>query len=168
MPPRNGNVNNLPPNDMRALKSTIAVAFLVAMMSHAAHAQSIFTRPTDAIKFRQGVFQVMGMHSQRIGSMVKNERPFDKTAAENDAFIIELMAKELDAAFPPGSDAPPSKAKSDIWQDPAQFKKKLDEVKISSQKLSTAAKSGDIQILRTAFSATAQSCKSCHEDFRNR
>jgi cytochrome c556 len=150
---------------MRALKSTIAVAFLATMMSHAAHAQSIFTRPTDAIKFRQGVFQVMGMHSQR---MVKNERPFDKTAAENDAFIIELMAKELDAAFPPGSDAPPSKAKSDIWQDPAQFKKKLDDLKISSQKLSAAAKSGDIQILRAAFSTTAQSCKSCHEDFRNR
>jgi cytochrome c556 len=153
---------------MYALKSTITLAFLVATMSYAAHAQSIFARPTDAIKYRQGVFQVMGMHSQRIGSMVKNERPFDKTMAENDAFIIEVMAKELDAAFPPGSDAPPSKAKSDIWQDPAQFKKKLDDLKISSQKLSAAAKSGDIQILRAAFSTTAQSCKSCHEDFRNR
>jgi cytochrome c556 len=153
---------------MYALKSTITLAFLVATMSYAAHAQSIFARPTDAIKYRQGIFQVMGMHSQRIGSMVKNERPFDKAIAENDALIIEMMAKELDAAFPPGSDSQPSKAKSDIWQDPTQFKKKLDDLKTSSQKLSAAAKSGDIQILRAAFSTTAQSCKSCHEDFRNR
>jgi len=153
---------------MCSLKSTITLAFLVATMSYAAHAQSIFARPTDAIKYRQGVFQVMGMHSQRIGSMVKNERPFDKAIAENDALIIEMMAKELDAAFPPGSDSQPSKAKSDIWQDPTQFKKKLDDLKTSSQKLSAAAKSGDIQILRAAFSTTAQSCKSCHEDFRNR
>ena len=100
--------------------------------------------------------------------MIKNERPFDKATAENDAFIIEMMTKELESAFPQGSDTAPTKAKPDIWQDPIQFKKKMDDLKISSQKLSAASKSGDIQIIRTAFSATAQSCKSCHEDFRNR
>ena len=146
--------------------------FIIALLSilttgQSANAQTIFTRPADAIKYRQGLFQVMGMHSQRIGSMVKNERPFDKAIAENDAAIIDMMARQLDAAFPPGSEGP-SKAKPEVWQDPVQFKKKLDELKISSQKLSAASKSGDIQVLRAAFSATAQSCKSCHEDFRNR
>jgi cytochrome c556 len=153
---------------MRTLNPITALLLLAIAMGQPAHAQSMFTRPTDAIKYRQGLFQVMGIHSQRIGSMVKNDRPFDKAMAENDAAVIDMMAKQLDGAFPPGSDTAPSKGKTDIWQDPTGFKKKLDELKISAQKLSAASKSGDMQALRAAFGATAQSCKSCHEDFRNR
>lgn len=146
----------------------IPITLLMCLASHGACAQSMFTRSADAIKYRQGLFQVMSAHSQRIGGMVKNERPYEKTTAENDAAIIETMARQLDTAFPVGSEASPSKGKPDIWQDPVQFKKKLEDFKATSQKLSAAAKSSDIQLLKAAFSATAQSCKSCHEDFRNR
>jgi cytochrome c556 len=146
----------------------IAALILAFTAGHPVCAQSMFARPADAIKYRQGLFQVMGAHSQHIGSMLKNERPYDKAMAENDAALIDMMARQLETAFPPGSDMAPSKGKPDIWQDPANFKKKLDELKLTSQKLSAASKSGDIQLLRAAFSATAQSCKSCHEDFRNR
>lgn len=150
------------------MKSHIYILLLTALMSPSAFSQSAFTRPTDAIKYRQGLFQVMSLHSQRIGSMVKNERPFDKAVAENDATIIALMANQIEAAFPVGSENPPSKSKPEVWEDAPQFKKKLEELKISSQKLLTAAKSGDINIVRGAFSTTAQNCKSCHESFRNR
>jgi cytochrome c556 len=151
---------------MRPLVSAaISLAFIA---SQPAGAQSMFTRPADAIKYRQGLFQVMGLHSQRIGSMLKNEHPFDKATAENDAAIIDMMARQLDAAFPPGSDTALSKGRPEIWQDPVQFKNKLDNFKLTTPRLLAAAKSGDIQSLRAAFSASSQSCKSCHEDFRNR
>jgi len=36
------------------------------------------------------------------------------------------------------------------------------------QKLSAAARSGDMAQVRAAFGAVGQSCKACHTDFRNR
>lgn len=143
--------------------------FLMAILaSQSGYTQTAFSRPADAIKYRQAAFQVMGFHSQRIGSMIKGERPFDKAVSTQDAAIIEMMAMQMDAAFPAGTDTPPSKAKPEVWQDAAQFRQKMDELKSSTRKLSEATRSGDLNHIRAAFNQTAQSCKSCHEGFRNR
>lgn len=143
--------------------------FLMAILaSQGSLAQAAFSRPADAIKYRQAAFQVMSFHSQRIGSMAKGERPFDKATSNQDAAIIEMMATQLETAFPPGSDAAPSKAKPEVWQDAAPFRQKMNELKSSTRKLSEATRSGDLNNIRAAFNQTAQSCKSCHEGFRNR
>ena len=153
------------------MPNSIISVMIFAVMGGAAQmaqAQAAFAKPADAIKYRQGVFQVMGFHSQRLGSMVKNERPYDKSIAQNDASLIEMMSRQLDAVFPAGSDMVPSKARHDVWQNEADFKQKLEEFKAAAQKLNTAARSGDVNLLKAAFSATAQSCKACHEDYRLR
>lgn len=147
----------------RTLILTISVLF-----SQNGTAQSIFTRPADAIKYRQSAFHVMGFHSQRIGSMAKGEHPFDKSIAIQDAAIIDMLAAQLESAFPAGTDIPPSKAKLEVWQDAASFKQKMDDLKSSARKLTEATRSGDLGSIRSAFNQTAQSCKSCHEGFRNR
>ena len=35
-------------------------------------------------------------------------------------------------------------------------------------KLSAAAKDGDLAAIKTAFCATGQSCKACHDSFRSK
>jgi len=143
--------------------------FLLAILaSQGSLAQTAFSRPADAIKYRQAAFQVMSFHRQRIGSMAKDGRPFYKVVPKQAAAIMEMMAAQMEAAFPPGSDAAPSKAKPEVWQDAAQFKQKMDDLKSSTRKLSEATRSGDLNNIRAAFNQTAQSCKSCHEGFRNR
>lgn len=146
----------------------ISILILSTLVSPYCVAQSTFSRPADAIKYRQAAFQIMSFHSQRIGSMAKGERPFDKNTANQDAAILELLANQMDSAFPPGTDSPPSRAKPEVWQEAAQFRQKMEDLKSSTRKLSEAAKSGDANNIRGAFNQTAQSCKSCHEGFRNR
>lgn len=146
----------------------ICILLMSILASQSSVAQTAFTRPADAVKYRQAAFQVMSFHSQRIGSMLKGERPFDKSISAQDAAIIDMMAMQMNVAFPPGSDTAPSKAKPEVWQDAPQFRQKLDELKASTRKLSEATKSGDLNLVRAAFNQTAQSCKSCHEGFRNR
>lgn len=146
---------------------SVAVAALGAMPL-LAPAQTLFNKPSAAIAYRQGAFQVMGAHAQRLGGMAKGEKPFDKAQAENDALVIEILARQLDTAFPPGSDASPSKGKPDIWQDATGFKQKMEDLKAASGKLSSAARSGDINLFKAAYNSTAQTCKACHDGFRNR
>jgi cytochrome c556 len=146
----------------------VATAFVISTLTQGAQAQSAFAKPAQAVAYRQGAFQVIGSHAHRLGGMAKGDRPFDKVMAENDAAVIDLLARQLDGAFPPGSDIPPSKGKPEIWQDVTGFKQKMEDLKMSAGKLSIAARSGDINLLKAAYNSTAQTCKACHDGFRNR
>jgi len=131
-------------------------------------AQAQFTRLSDAVKYRQAVFQVLGTHTQRAGAVAKGDVPFDKPSAEANAAIIELLSRQLAHAFPPGSDMPPGKAKPEVWQDAAQFKAQLEQFQSAASKLSIAARASDASAFKTAFNALAQTCKACHDSYRNR
>ena len=72
------------------------------------------------------------------------------------------------SGFPPGSDTAHSKAKPEVWQEQDKFKAAAEKLEGAAIKLSAAAKSGDLAAIKTAFGATAHSCKSCHDSFRNK
>lgn len=146
--------------------SSLLMTVLLLALPWSAQAQ--FLRLSDAVKYRQAGFQVLGTHVQRAGAMAKGEVPFDKPAAEANAALIEMLSRQLANAFPPGSDMAPSKAKPEVWQEIAKFKTHSDQWQGAAAKLSGAARSGDANAFKTAFNALAQTCKSCHDSYRNR
>jgi len=145
----------------------IATVTLASLAALPLAAQAQFAKPEDAVKYRQSALALMGAHMGRVGAMVKGQRPFDKAALEHDVAIIEMMSKLPWDAFPPGS-TQNSKAKPEVWSEPARFKAAAEKMQGEVQKLSAAARSGDMAQVRTAFGAVGQSCKACHTDFRNR
>lgn len=145
-----------------------ASLLMTALLALPWSAQAQFVRLNDAVKYRQAAFQVLSTHVQRAGAMAKGEIPFDKPAAETNAALIEMLSRQLATAFPPGSDMAPSKAKPEVWQEVAQFKTHGDQWQGAAAKLSSAARSGDANAFKTAFNALAQTCKSCHDSYRNR
>ena len=73
------------------------------------------------------------------------------------------------AAFGPGTDkGGNTKAKPAIWTENAKFKEGSDKLIVETDKLVTASKTGNLDALKTAFLATADTCKSCHDSFRNK
>ncbi len=150
---------------MKAFALIAVAATLVAM---AAPASAQFAKPEDAIKYRQSALFVMGQHFGRIGAMVNGRVPFDAKAAADNAEIVAEMAKLPWAAFAAGTDkgAIPTRAKPEIWTDSAKFKDSSDKLVAESAKLAAAAKTGNLDSLKTAFTATAGSCKACHDAFR--
>ena len=150
---------------MKALACTVLTATLVVL---AGPASAQFAKPEDAIKYRQGALTVMGAHFGRIGAMANGRVPFDAKVAADNADIVASMAKLPWAAFGPGTDkAPiPTRAKAEIWTDQAKFKESSDQLVAESTKLAAAAKTGNLDALKTAFTATAGTCKSCHDAFR--
>ncbi|MFZ2386451.1 MAG: cytochrome c, partial [Polaromonas sp.] len=58
--------------------------------------------------------------------------------------------------------------KPEIWTEQAKFKEGGDKLILESGKLAAATKTGNLDALKTAFAATAETCKSCHDGFRNK
>ena len=151
---------------MKTLASLAAAAVLIAL---SAPASAQFAKPEDAIHYRQGALTVMGTHFGRLGEMVKGKVPFDAKAAQDNAAIVAEMAKLPWAAFGPGTDkGGNTKAKSEIWTEQAKFKTGSDKLIAETDKLLAASKTGNLDALKTAFLATADTCKSCHDAFKNK
>lgn len=147
--------------------SLASIAFIGAIAAPFS-AQAQFAKVEDAVKYRQSVFSVMGTHTSRIGAVVKGERPYDKAAVEADVAVLEMITKLPWNAFPAGSDLPTSKAKPEIWKEQDKFKAGADKLQTEVAKLSTAAKSGDLNAIKAAFGGVGQSCKACHDNYRNK
>ena len=151
---------------MKTLASLAAAAVLIAL---SAPASAQFAKPEDAIHYRQGALTVMGAHFGRLGEMVKGKVPFDAKAAQDNAAIVAEMAKLPWAAFGPGTNkGGNTKAKPAIWTEQAKFKEGSDKLIVDTEKLVAASKTGNLDALKTAFVATADTCKSCHDSFRNK
>jgi cytochrome c556 len=149
------------------MKAFACIAAAAALVSLSAPAAAQFAKPEDAIKYRQSALSVMGAHFGRIGAMVNGRVPFDAKVAADNADIVAAMAKLPWAAFGPGTESGGNtKAKPEIWTDQAKFKESSDKLVAESTKLAAAAKTGSLDTLKTAFGATADTCKTCHDSFR--
>ncbi len=156
--------HNKPDASMK-LASSILVAAATAALAVPASAQ--FAKPEDAIKYRQSALFVMAQHFGRIGAMVNGRVPYDAAAAVASAEIVADMSKLPWAGFGPGTDkGGNTRAKPEIWSDSAKFKETSEKLPAETLKLLAAAKSGNRDTLKTAFSSTAGTCKSCHDAYR--
>ena len=125
-----------------------------------------FSKPEDAIKYRQSALSVMGTQFAQIGAMVQGKVPYDAKVAADSAAVVEVLAKLPWAAFGPGTDKGETKARPEIWSEGAKFKDAQEKLIAESTKLAAASKSGKLEDLKPAFSATAGTCKGCHDSFR--
>ncbi|CAN5249380.1 cytochrome c [soil metagenome] len=151
------------------MKAFACMAAAATLFSLAAPASAQFAKPEDAVKYRQSALSVMGTHFSRLGAMVNGKVPFDAKVAGENAELVAMLAQLPWAGFGPSTDKDShSKAMSEVWTEPAKFKTASDKLVAQSTKLAAAAKTGNLDALKTAFGATAETCKSCHDAFRNK
>ena len=145
----------------------VTVTLLLTGISMPAYAQ--FAKAEDAIKYRQSALFVMGQHFTRLAGMAQGKIPFDAKAAADNAAVVESMSKLPWAGFGEGTDqGGNTKAKPEVWSDKAKFKEAADKMMAEVVKLNTAAKTGKLDDLKSAVSATGGTCKNCHDNFRNK
>lgn len=109
----------------------------------------------------------MGQHFGRLGAMANGRIPFDAKVAADNADVVADMAKLPWAGFMAGTDKGNTKAKPEIWTEQAKFKEGNEKLMAETAKLAAAAKTGNLDSLKTAFAATAGTCKACHDAYRN-
>ena len=92
----------------------------------------------------------------------------DMQAVREAALRIAAWAKEIPAAFPPDSNPPPTDARDDIWLNWEDFKQKAEDNRKAAQALADAVEQkASADTLRVRFGAVGQSCKACHDNFKN-
>ena len=148
---------------MKRLLSTLAA---LAALAATGPAVAQFAKPEDAIKYRQSALTVMGTHFSRVGAMANGRVPFDAKAAADNAAVVEYMSKLPWAGFTEGTDKGNTKAKPEIWKEQAQFREKSQQMQEAVAKLNAAAKTGNLDQIKSTFGAAAQTCKACHDEYR--
>jgi len=151
------------------MKAIASIILAGAAVSWAAPASAQFAKPEDAIKYRQSAMFVMGQHFGRLGAMANGKIAFDAKLAADNAETVANMSKLPWAGFIAGTDqGSNTKARPDIWTEPAKFKENNEKLMAETVKLAAAARTGSLDNLKTAFGSTADTCKSCHDAFRNK
>jgi len=144
---------------------TVALLCLAGLISLSAQAQM---KPEDAIKLRQSAMKLIGYNFGSIGAMVNDKKPYNKDEAIRNATNIEGLVSQPWEFFIPGTDKGETKAKADIFKDADKFKAANERLQTEAAKLLQVSKSGDMAALKTQFGATAQACKNCHDNFREK
>ncbi len=150
------------------MKSWSHAAAATAAVLACGQAAAQFKGPDDAIEYRQGALAVMGNHFGRIGAMVSGKAPFDAKAAQTNADLVLTLARLPWSAFVEGSDKGDTNARPEVWSQADKFRTAAQKLEDATVKLAAAAKTGKPEDLKAAFSATAETCKACHDDFRKK
>lgn len=149
------------------MKTTILfAAALGSLLALPAAAQ--FQKPEDAVKYRKASFTVMATHFSRIGAMAQGRVPFDGAAAAANADIVVTMSKLPFAGFVDGTGGTEKgMPNAKVWSEKAKFEAAAKKMQDEVVKLSAAAKTNNLEQVKTAFGAAAGTCKACHDDYRN-
>lgn len=152
------------------MKKTMIILLGVAMTAAvlvSAYAQ--FSKPEDAIKYRQAVMFLIGQHFGRMAAVVKGERPYAKEAFESNAVLVETFLKlPWEAFMVPGTDKGNTKLKPDAFKERDQFLEDGKMTEAAAAKLSALSKEGNFDAIKTQFGEVGKTCKTCHDSFRSR
>ena len=148
---------------MKSMRLLIAVAFAAIALPAAAQ----FARPEEAVKYRQATWTVLNQHFARIGAMTRGRLPFDGPVAQRDAEVVAALARLPAGAFGPGTDLPSDHARPEIWTEAQRFRELGDRLVTETSRLATAARTQDLDQIKAAYGAAANTCKECHDAYRS-
>ncbi len=146
--------------------SVAAAAVVATAITSAAFAQA---KPEASIKYRQGVYGIMGWNFGPMAAMMKGEKPFDQAAFAKHAANVAAVAPMALEGFGPGTDkGAETKAKPEIWAKMDDFKSKMTKMNEEVTKLAAMAKTGSQEDIKKQFGATGGTCKACHDDYKTK
>ena len=156
----------MPSTNTRSALTTAALALAAASMALPAAAQ--FQKPEDAVKYRQSAMTVMGNHFGRIGAMANGRVPFDAAQVNANADVVATMSRLPFVGFVEGTaGTEKGRASAKIWSERAKFDDSAKKMQDEVGKLVIAAQTNNLDNVKTAFGAVGQTCKACHDDYRN-
>jgi cytochrome c556 len=151
----------------RVLRSAVFATLLAPALALVAAQASEPGNVKELQKARHDHYHKLGDSFKVIRDQIKTDKP-DVAAIKSAAKVVNDAAMTQEKWFPAGSgpEAGKTQAKAEIWSKPAEFKTAMNNFAVAAPKLQTAANSGDVAAIKTAFADTGKACKGCHETFR--
>ncbi len=147
---------------MRPLSLLFAALFMCSTQ------YALAQKPEQAIKYRRGVYSVIGRNFGSMASMVKGKKPYDAAVFARNAEIVAFMSMLPLEGFTPGSDTGDTKAKPEIWENMDDFEAKLEKMQQEVRALAKVANTGDFNAAKSQLGEAGEACKACHDKYRNK
>ncbi|HEY3950013.1 cytochrome c [Phenylobacterium sp.] len=117
----------------------------------------------NPVEDRQAAMKAVGQ-SMKEGAGINNPTAFDAAKAKTAMESVAANAKKLHGLYPAGSDKDPkTEADPKIWENKADFDKRLTEL---ASLATTASKATTADAYKPAYAAVGATCKSCHDVYR--
>jgi cytochrome c556 len=146
----------------RLFASVIPALFLSLGLSSPVGAE---TTAENAIKYRHAVMDAMAGHTGAF-SMIAFGMVDHPEYLQSHANALADAGAQLKVLFPQGSGDGETHALPAIWEEPEKFEAAVAKAEKATAELRDAAASGDRKIIVGAFKALGESCKGCHERYR--
>jgi cytochrome c556 len=125
------------------------------------------THPDQLVTKRREVFKQFGKTLEPMGMVARDRQTYNPREFNLSAEELNKLASQPWGYFTPDSNYPPTRAKPEVWSKPADFKAAQMQYQVTVQQLLKASQSGDLDAIRPAVENVQNSCKSCHDSFRN-
>lgn len=152
---------------MTKLSLFLSSALMInAVLSHAGPIE-------DQIKFRQSAYSFIGWNTNKIKLQLDKSETFSKEEVIAAANAIAAAANSgLGALYGPGTDQGEgwrkTRLKSDFFQKPDEAKKLATTFNTEANEFAKVAQTGDPVQIKAKFGKLTQSCKACHDSFREK
>ncbi len=118
------------------------------------------------VKYRKASFQMIKYHFRPLGAMVKGKAPFNSATAKANADALVTLSQFPLNGFQSKSITDKSTSLPKIWEDWDGFTKEMTAFQKATENMSQNTSS--LEALKTAFTETAKTCKSCHKNYRKK
>jgi cytochrome c556 len=155
---------------MAVFRSIVVVTALSAsfLIAGAAQAQAAQSQAEKTLKYRKSLYQVVAYNFGPMGAMAQGKAPYDAAEFTRRAERVAMIAPLLSESFSADTKGlPNSELKPEMWANRADFDAKLKDMVDRSATLATVAKSGDFARSKAAFFDAANTCKACHDKYKN-
>lgn len=150
------------------MQKTIMLSAMVATLALSACGEPQDTHPNQPVTKRKAVFKQMLRTLEPMGMVVREREEYERQAFLSGAQELKRLATEPWVYFTPDSNYPPTRAKPEVWNKPADFSQAQQKLKEATEQLARAAESGNMAQIRPALNQVEESCKSCHQQFRGK
>ena len=121
--------------------------------------------PENEVKYRQAVMKAVGGHMASMAAILKGKVHGSELKLHANAMAD--LADIVPGVFPEGTgNAGNTEALENIWTEAEKFKEAMDRYVSASRGMQKAAASGEVEQIGSAINELGQSCKGCHDDFR--
>jgi len=134
----------------------------------AAPANDSAIQANNAIKARKAVYTLIGANFGPIGAQLQGKAPFDGTEALKRAERVAFLTTLAQEAFPEISKTGDTKAKPEIWDNKADFDKKLQDLNQHANDLVAALRKdkNNADAFKASATKLAGDCKGCHDEYK--
>ena len=150
----------------KTMKKIISITLFASVLALSAPSFAQFAKPEDAVKYRKSALFVMQQNFGRLAAMASGKMPFDAKVAADSAVVADFVGRLPWAAFGDGTDKGDTRAKPEIWKEKAKFNEYAEKMNLEMSKLAAAAKTGNLDSIKTSVASTGGTCKTCHDAYR--